>query len=96
MALALEVGISRQRPSKPDDPQSRVKHELSLMDIDDLVVAVLPAIKVSDWVMIARNPQHLALQYVMQLCEAILGMFHHFLLVMRGGLMVAVGNISTD
>lgn len=32
----------------------------------------------------------------MQLCEAVLGMLHHFVLIMSVGLMIAVGNISAN
>lgn len=66
------------------------------MDIDDLIIAMLSAIEESHWIVIARNPQYLALQYVVQLCKATLGVLNHFLLIMRGGFVIAVGNISTD
>lgn len=32
----------------------------------------------------------------MQLCEAVLGMLDHFVLIMSVGLMIAVGNISAN
>lgn len=96
MALALLVSICRQRTSKSDYSQSSIKHKLPLMDVDDFVMAMLSAIKVSQGIMISRNPEYLALKYIMQLCEDVFGMVHHFLLIMRGGLMIAVGNISPN
>ena len=94
LAFALEVSIGGKRAAESRDGESHLQHKLSFVDVDDAFVGMLLAFERVKGIMIAGNPQDLALQYLLQPIEAIVGFLSLLLLVMGVILVVAVGDVS--